>query len=307
MSRFALVALLGGTLACGDAAEGEMPPPDLGDETDQVADDASHEPPPPELGEEAAASMDAGVGDPGRTMEPEAGSARTDAKQGQTVAQADAALDVDEPADASVDAGDASSRPRRRDGGSVSSDAALDARVAARADASVDATVPCAFSGRLSYTLMRAPAPTREQMAAYTRITGAMDTAVAKYNCYANVNRALQVSYDPGLEGSEGRANGTIRFGSQASMNFINAMHEIAHTLGVGTTEFRSLVANRVFTGESATAELRTITGMPTAVVNSDGDHFWPYGLNAASEYRSENDAVRHCAMVQAIRRDLRL
>jgi hypothetical protein len=67
------------------------------------------------------------------------------------------------------------------------------------------------------------------------------------------------------------------------------------------------LVANQIFTGPEATAVVRAITGDPRAVLTSDGSHFSPYGLSTDDEYRGEQDAAHHCALVEAIRSDLGL
>jgi len=49
--------------------------------------------------------------------------------------------------------------------------------------------------------------------------------------------------------------------------------------------------------------QIHTFDG-PGAVVNSDGTHFWPYGLNYDSEASTENNR-RHVLMVAALRRDM--
>jgi hypothetical protein len=89
-------------------------------------------------------------------------------------------------------------------------------------------------------------------------------------------------------------------------MEYITAMHEIAHTVGVGTApKWASLVVGGVFTGTHATAELRAITGSASDELNADTQHFWPYGLNYTSEVKSEADVIDHCLIVSAIRLDL--
>ncbi|MFO7181405.1 MAG: hypothetical protein DIU78_022065 [Pseudomonadota bacterium] len=165
----------------------------------------------------------------------------------------------------------------------------------------------CPKQGGITYTLNRAPSPTPMQQMAYERIQSAMDEAVAFYNCHTEIVKSLSVSYEPSVPTADGNVNGSIRFGSTASMNPITAMHEIAHTLGVGSNEYRKFVKDGIFTGEIATNEIRAITGDPTAVVNSDGTHFWPYGLNYTSEVMSDEDLVNHCRMVVAIRADMGL
>jgi hypothetical protein len=142
---------------------------------------------------------------------------------------------------------------------------------------------------------------------AYAKIRMAMDKAIEKYNCYTNLSREVRASYDPGVATADGNPNGNIRFGSDASMHFVTAMHELGHVFGVGAPQYKPLVQNGVFTGPLATAEMRRVSGDPAATVKSDGTHFWPYGLNYVNEYKSETDLVNHCAIVVAIRKDLGL
>lgn len=163
----------------------------------------------------------------------------------------------------------------------------------------------CPEMGRITYTLARAPSPTAEQQDAYDRITRAMDEALSYYNCHTSIEKSLSVSYVPSVPTADGNVNGSIRFGSFASMNYITAMHEISHTLGVGSREFGALVKDGIFTGPKATSQLRAITGNPEDVVHADAQHFWPYGLNYTSEVKSTADLVNHCKMVVAIREDI--
>jgi hypothetical protein len=164
----------------------------------------------------------------------------------------------------------------------------------------------CPAAGRI--TLARASNPTADQLSAYDAITTAMNQALTVYNCYANVTKALTISYDPSVATADGNANGSIQFGARSSMQQITAMHEIGHTLGVGTASgWTSRISGGVWTGANATNELRAITGDQTAVVHADSQHFWPYGLNYTSEVTSSNDLVIHIKIVMALRRDLGL
>ncbi|KYF50619.1 hypothetical protein BE04_18350 [Sorangium cellulosum] len=159
--------------------------------------------------------------------------------------------------------------------------------------------------GGITYTLAMAPAPTAEQQSAYAMITGAMDEALSHYNCYTSIEKSLSVSYVPSVATADGNVNGSIRFGAFSSMNYITAMHEISHTLGVGSFEFAAMVRDGVFTGEAATRQLRAITGNESDAVHADNQHFWPYGLNYTSEVETTDDLVNHCKMVIAIREDI--
>jgi len=90
-------------------------------------------------------------------------------------------------------------------------------------------------------------------------------------------------------------------------MNYITAMHETSHTLGVGGSQFQSLIVNGIFTGPQATQALRGLSGDPSAELHGDSQHFWPYGLNYTSEVKGMEDLIRHCTIMIAMRRDLGL
>jgi hypothetical protein len=163
----------------------------------------------------------------------------------------------------------------------------------------------CVGTGGITYTLATVPAPTAEQQSAYDKITSAMDEALSYYNCHTSIEKRLSVSYVPSVATADGNVNGSIRFGATSSMNYITAMHEIGHTVGVGSFEFGALVVDGVFTGEAATRQLRAITGNGSDVVHADTQHFWPYGLNYTTEVKTTDDLVNHCKMVVAIREDI--
>lgn len=163
----------------------------------------------------------------------------------------------------------------------------------------------CPKAGRVSYSLARSDQPSVDEQDAYNRITAAMDEAVRQYNCYTNLQRDLRVSYNPGVATADGSTNGSIRFGSRASMHHVTAMHEIAHVFGVGAGPFRSLVQDGIYYGEGATAELRAISGANSDRIMSDGTHFWPHGLNYISEGQTQEDLINHCRVVEAMVGDL--
>lgn len=164
------------------------------------------------------------------------------------------------------------------------------------------------MTGKVTYTLVKASSPTADQLAAYEAITAAMDKAISYYNQYTSIVLNLRVQYEPSVSTADGNINGNIRFGKKEYMNHITAMHEIAHTAGVGTTnQYRSLIVNGVFTGTNATNQLRAITGNSQDVLKGDSQHFWPYGLNYTSEVKSNDDLINHCKIVNALRKDLGL
>ena len=184
-------------------------------------------------------------------------------------------------------------------------------------DAVTSDGAPCPYNGHVIYTLAQNVNPTTTEQQAYMLITTAMDQAVYYYNCYTDITKKLNVSYDTSVSTADGNVNGSIRFGSgtQYMVNY-TAMHEIAHTVGVGqnaSPNWLSFVSipdggsSGPWTGANATAELRAITGDATVTLTADHDHFWPYGLNKSTDPHAEPDLIAHCRMVMALRKDLGL
>jgi len=162
-----------------------------------------------------------------------------------------------------------------------------------------------AFSA-VEYTLHKSENPTEDELDAYQRITAVMDSAVYFYNKYTNLSKYINVYYAPGVPTAEASSNGDLRFGKERSYMFVGtAMHEMAHTMGMGTTsEYKAMMDGGVFKGEKAQALLKEIDG-PEAELHGDSQHFWPYGLNYASEVKSEQDLINHARIVEAMYQDI--
>ncbi|KAI0862127.1 hypothetical protein F4860DRAFT_130281 [Xylaria cubensis] len=157
-------------------------------------------------------------------------------------------------------------------------------------------------SAALSWSLQKAANPTADQSDAYQRIESAMKLAVARYARFTSASKTIKVYYSPGVPTAEANYNGDLRFGSdRAYMTERTAMHEIAHTLGVGQTAAfdRNCAANN---WPKATPLLQSFDG-PSAKISCGGGHFWPYGLNYESEW-SETNGNRHVQMVDAMLAD---
>ena len=177
----------------------------------------------------------------------------------------------------------------------------------------------CPYTGHITYTLSKSANPTADEQAAYAKITAAMDQAIAYYNCYTNLTKAEKVEYNASVATADGSSNGTIRFGSDTSYMVLRvAMHEISHTLGVGqAANWLSFVAipdggsSGPWTGANGIAQRQALLPddweATQKVLTADNQHFWPYGLNLASDYKSEADLLGNCAMVMALRKDLGL
>lgn len=155
----------------------------------------------------------------------------------------------------------------------------------------------------ITFQLQKAPNPTSDQADAYARIEKVVRAAVTRYNRLAtHPNKSIRIQYVPSVSTADGNFNGNIRFGSNRSyINERAALHEIAHTLGIGQTQsFNTRCSTNNW--PSATKLLQSWEG-PKAKINCGGGHFWPYGLNYDKEW-SEMNANRHCQMVDAMLAD---
>ncbi|QJE96398.1 hypothetical protein [Luteolibacter luteus] len=134
------------------------------------------------------------------------------------------------------------------------------------------------------------------------RITDAMDRAVALYNKVGVFKKDLTANNSPGTPTADANYDGWINFGG--SINARVALHEIGHTLGIGTHgNWQANIKDGKWTGKHALEQLREFDGKD-AVLNADRMHFWPYGLNFDNESSKEND-IRHVKMVLAMRKDM--
>jgi hypothetical protein len=130
-------------------------------------------------------------------------------------------------------------------------------------------------------------------------VSDSMDEAVALYNRYGVFEKRVTANYNAGVTTAQGNYDGWIDFGG--SRNTRVALHELAHTLGVGTY--------RPFNGGSwdekgAAGKLLKLFDGQRAVLSTGGTHFWPYGLN----YDDEDGAVareRHVKLLSALRFDM--
>lgn len=176
------------------------------------------------------------------------------------------------------------------------------ALVAALAGSTLSAPSATAAGGVTWTWVGKEANPTPERQQIFDQIAHAMDEAVAVYNANSNLTKALRVSYDPAVPTAQGNINGSVQFGSQWSTR--TALHEIAHTLGIGTdARWSGRLVDGVWTGATATALVKQWDG-PDAVIHGDRMHFWPYGLNQDSELATTTPQ-RHVQMVAALIADM--
>ncbi|MFK7885113.1 MAG: membrane protein insertase YidC [Phycisphaerales bacterium] len=134
-------------------------------------------------------------------------------------------------------------------------------------------------------------------------IERAMREAVALYNTHAQLSHDLVVHYNPAVPTAHASANGHITFGGAISARV--ALHEISHTMGVGTTpEWRANIEGGKWVGRQASDLLARFDDNTEARLSADRQHFWPYGLNYDREDGPEQ-RVRHIKIVEALRADM--
>lgn len=133
-------------------------------------------------------------------------------------------------------------------------------------------------------------------------IVKAMEEAVIYFNKNANFKKHVTANNSPGTPTADANYDGWINWGGSISRRV--ALHEIAHTLGIGThPEWHNHVKDGKWTGKHAIKQLREFDG-PDAVLHADRMHFWPYGLNFDNESNKEAD-LRFLKMVEAFRKDM--
>jgi len=117
----------------------------------------------------------------------------------------------------------------------------------------------------------------------YRMIKIAMDSACVYYNRYTPFRCNIYVYYNAGIPTAQASYHGSIGFGPNTRYMWVGtAIHEMAHFMGSGTTTaWQAKVVGGVWTGTTASALLKTLTG---ETLKGDSQHFWPYGINQKEE-----------------------
>ncbi len=133
-------------------------------------------------------------------------------------------------------------------------------------------------------------------------IVAAMDAAVAFLNLHGDFKKHVTANNSPGTPTADANYDGWINWGGTISRRV--ALHEISHTLGIGThPNWQKNIKDGIWTGKNAIEQLQEFDGKD-AVLHADRMHFWPYGLNFDNESDKEKD-LRHVKMVAAMRKDM--
>lgn len=138
------------------------------------------------------------------------------------------------------------------------------------------------------------------------RITAAMNDACARYNRGADwAARTLTVEYNTSVPNADGNISGHIRFGpNTVYQNTRCAMHEIAHTHGVGTTAgWNAVTSTGWYTGTHGLATIRAFEHQGVNLEITPGHFLHPVALNQNYDF-NETTAYRHVKLVRAFDED---
>jgi hypothetical protein len=172
---------------------------------------------------------------------------------------------------------------------------------------SPDSVFTTIAKGKLTCTFNKSANPTAEELAAYARMQASFDQAVYYMENYTSYVKHVYLNYSPGTPTADANNEGWMRFGSNASyQNLRTMLHELAHTVGSGTTSAWSnqFIIGGIYQKPRAAALLKLITNDKNAVLKGDSQHYWPYGLNADSEGTTHWDFVYHSLIVQGFKVD---
>ena len=141
---------------------------------------------------------------------------------------------------------------------------------------------------------------------AFNRLREAFDNATWYYNNFTSIEKHVNVNYSPGTPTADANIDGWINFGSNPDYQRTGtAMHEMAHTVGVGTHWKYWELMQGSWQGNRANAILQFMTNDPNALIYGDNTHFWPYGINGAHEDSGNDmDYIIHALIIQGMKAD---
>ena len=148
-----------------------------------------------------------------------------------------------------------------------------------------------------------ADAQTKE---AFDRIRIAFDNATAYYNNFTSIVKHVNVNYNTGTPTADANFDGWINMGSNPDYQRTGtALHEMAHTVGVGTHSKYWELMQGSWKGTQANEILKMMTSDPNALIYGDGTHFWPYGINGAHEDNGDEMLyIIHSLIIQGMKAD---
>jgi len=143
----------------------------------------------------------------------------------------------------------------------------------------------------------------------HQRIKEAFDTATWYYSNYTAIQKHVTVNYSPGTPTADANFDGWINMGANASYQRTGtAMHEMAHTVGVGqhwTWKFIIDNDDSYYSAVRANAVLSMMTNGADTAMHGDDIHFWPYGINGAHEDTGDDFLyIMNALIVQGFKED---
>ena len=148
-----------------------------------------------------------------------------------------------------------------------------------------------------------------------TRIDKAMEEAVGYYNNLTSIRgHWLNVNYGSGTPTAEASYGGYMRFGpNTAYQKTGTALHEMGHTIGVGThsmwygtsSPLRETGSRGLWLGDRTKKLMEFIENDSEGYLTGDHIHMWPYGINGANEDNgSEILYIINALIIQALGED---
>ncbi len=145
-----------------------------------------------------------------------------------------------------------------------------------------------------------------ETKAAYARIRAAFDEATEYYNNFTSIEKHVNVNFSPGTPTADANFDGWINMGANSSYQKTGtAMHEMAHTVGVGTHAKYWELMKGSWQGARANDILKMMDNNPNGQISGDATHFWPYGINGAHEDTGDSMLyIKHALIIQGMKTD---
>ncbi len=147
------------------------------------------------------------------------------------------------------------------------------------------------------------------------RINAAVEECVRYWNDLTSIEGLyLNVHYGAQTPTADCSYGGWMRVGPNASYQQTGTiMHEALHAIGVGThhiwyggsSPLRAGSGTGQWLGDRATELVRFLDNNKTGILNGDGTHLWPYGINGAQEDNGTEFLYIACSlMAQAVGED---
>ena len=141
----------------------------------------------------------------------------------------------------------------------------------------------------------------------HARIKSAFDEATWYFNNFTSITKHVTVNYSPGTPTANANFDGWINMGPVESYQRTGtALHEMAHSVGVGTHwKYDDLFTDNRYNGERAAEIIQLMSGDDEEYIRKSGVLFWPYGINGAHEDTGEEDLyITHCLILQGMKTD---